>query len=80
MNRNSERIPRRFCRSAVLRMLRGSSIIQMTKSPDHTCADYREEMILLGLRRRVEDPDISKEEKTAILSRIQELEKSLDMQ
>ena len=52
----------------------------MTESPDYTCADYREEMILLGLRRRVENPDISKEEKTAILSRIQELEKSLDMQ
>jgi len=27
VNRDSERIPRRFCRSAVLRMLRGSSTI-----------------------------------------------------
>ncbi len=52
----------------------------MTKSPVYTCADYREEMILLGLRRRVEDPDISKEEKSATQARIQELEKSLDMQ
>jgi hypothetical protein len=27
LNRNSERIPNRFCRAAVLRMLRGLSII-----------------------------------------------------
>ena len=49
----------------------------MTKSPAYTCADYREEMILLGLRRRLEDPGVSEEEKPAILSRVQELEKAL---
>jgi hypothetical protein len=51
----------------------------MPKSLAYTCADYREEMILLGLRRRLEDPGISEEEKPAIQARIQELEKSLDM-
>jgi len=51
----------------------------MPKKPPYTCADYREEMILLGLRRRLEDPGLSEEEKPAIQARIQELEKSLDM-
>jgi hypothetical protein len=51
----------------------------MTKSLAYTCADYRAEMILLSLRRRLEDPGISEEEKPAIQARIQELEKSLDM-
>jgi len=51
----------------------------MPNTPPYTCADYREEMILLGLRRRLEDPGISEEEKPAIQARIQELEKSLDM-
>jgi hypothetical protein len=51
----------------------------MTKSAAYTCVDYREEMILLGLKRRLEDPDLSEEEKSIIQSRIQELEKSLDM-
>jgi len=49
----------------------------MTKSPVYTCADYREEMILLGLRRRLEDPGVSEEEKPAIRARVQELEESL---
>jgi hypothetical protein len=51
----------------------------MAKSAAYTCVDYREEMILLGLRRRLEDPALSEDEKSVILSRIQELEKSLDM-
>ena len=51
----------------------------MTKNSDYTCADYREEMILLSLRRRLEDPDVSEEEKPAIRAKIQELEKSLDI-
>ena len=51
----------------------------MTKSSVYTCADYREEMMLLGLRMRLEDPGVSEEEKPAIQARIQELEKSLDI-
>ena len=51
----------------------------MAKSPDYTCADYREEMMLLSLRRRLEDPCVSEEEKPAIRAGIQELEKSLDI-
>ncbi len=49
----------------------------MTNTPAYTCADYREEMILLSLHRRLEDPGVSAKEKLAIRARIQELEKSL---
>ena len=52
----------------------------MAKSENYTCADYREEMILLSLRRRLEDPGVSEAEKPIILSRIQELEESLEIQ
>jgi hypothetical protein len=51
----------------------------MTPPPAYTCADYREEMILLGLRRRLEDPDLPEEEKPIIQTRIRELEKSLQL-
>ena len=51
----------------------------MSNIHPYTCADYREEMILLGLRRRLEDPDVSEDEKALIQARIQQLEKSLDM-
>jgi len=47
--------------------------------PPYTCVDYREEMILLGLRRRLEDPDVPEDEKPVIQARIQKLEKSLNM-
>ncbi len=52
----------------------------MSNIHSYTCADYREEMILLSLRKRLEDPDVPEDEKPTIQARIQELEKSLDMQ
>ena len=51
----------------------------MSNTHPYTCADYREEMILLGLRRRLEDPDVPEEEKPVIQARIQALEISLKM-
>jgi hypothetical protein len=54
--------------------------LNMTKNSANTCADYREEMILLSLRRRLEDPGVSEEEKPAIRARVRELENTLDMQ
>ncbi len=35
------------------------------KSP-YTCRQYREEMILLGLRKRLSDPALTEEERQAI--------------
>jgi hypothetical protein len=48
-------------------------------TPSYTCKDYREEMTLLSLLRRLEDPHVPEEEKAAILSRIHELKKTLDL-
>lgn len=47
-------------------------------SSKYTCQDYRQEMILVGLQRRLNDPDISDEEKRNVIDEIQRLE--LEMQ
>jgi hypothetical protein len=41
----------------------------------YTCADYREEMILLGLRKQLSKADLTDEEKDRIISEITRLEK-----
>jgi hypothetical protein len=48
------------------------------KSP-YTCSEYREEMMLLGLRRRLHAEDISDEERQSLEERIEDLESSMGM-
>lgn len=45
----------------------------------YTCAEYREEMMLLGLRRRLIDSSISEEEKQSIKREIQKLEAQMEI-
>jgi len=45
----------------------------------YTCLEYREEMLLLGLQRRLHAEDISDEEREHLKERIQELESSMGM-
>lgn len=45
----------------------------------YTCADYRQEMMLLGLRRRLAAKDLSEAERRRIAERIRELERRLGM-
>ena len=45
----------------------------------YTCAEYREEMLLLGLKRRLETPDLSESEKRRLTEEIRELEKKMGM-
>lgn len=40
----------------------------------YTCNDYRAEMILLGLKRRLEKDDLSEKERKDILKKIAEIE------
>ena len=47
---------------------------------NYTCNDYREEMILLGLQRRLKNPDLTDEEKKAIQAEIKKIEKLMDME
>ncbi len=46
---------------------------------DYTCVDYRTEMILLGLKRRLQNESLSEEEKKAIRLQIKELEATMGL-
>jgi hypothetical protein len=41
--------------------------------------EYRQEMILLGLKRQLEDPGLSESEKLHIVERVRELEQQMGM-
>jgi len=45
----------------------------------YTCNDYREEMRLLGLKKRLNEKNLSKTEKQSIEAEIIKLEKALQM-
>ena len=51
----------------------------MNESPKPTCTDYRQEMMLLGLRRRLAEEDLSDLEKKAIKAEIEKLEESMQL-
>ena len=44
---------------------------------NYTCNDYREEMILLGLRRRLASENLGEEEKTELMRKIKKYEKNM---
>lgn len=43
----------------------------------YTCTDYRTEMILLGLRRRLAAPDLGETEREALYREIRQLESEM---
>lgn len=48
--------------------------------PDrYTCNEYREEMILLGLQKRLADPDLTEAEKKVLLEEIARVEKRMGL-
>ena len=49
------------------------------EKPLYTCSEYREEMILLALRRRLEKGQLNEEETLRLLKEIKELEKQMGM-
>ena len=51
----------------------------MPPKNNYTCNDYREEMRLLGLKKRLNETNLSKAEKQAIEAEITRLEKALQM-
>ena len=51
----------------------------MPQNTKYTCRDYRTEMRLLGLKKRLHANDLGKSEKEAIEAEIVKLEKSLKM-
>ncbi|GEM_PF-1570997 len=46
----------------------------------YTCAHYREEMLLLSLERRRNDPSLSSQERALLTAEIDRLRRRLDMQ
>ncbi len=53
----------------------------MKPSPQrtYTCSDYRQEMRLLGLKRRLEDPALTDDERRRLEAEIQALEREMGM-
>lgn len=45
----------------------------------YTCEDYRSEMRLMALRKRLEEEDLSKEEKARIGEEIRQLEEEMKL-
>lgn len=46
-------------------------------SPRYTCLEYREEMILLGLQKRLSSENLTPEEKESLLKEIQRVEEEM---
>ncbi len=51
----------------------------MMQKKNYTCSDYREEMRLIGLKKRLHEESLSPTEKQVIEAEINELEKILQM-
>jgi hypothetical protein len=49
------------------------------KKGKYTCNDYREEMILLGLQKRLNQPGLSEKERQEILKEIAAIEEQMGM-
>ena len=49
----------------------------MEKKDKYTCSEYREEMMLLALQRRLNDHNLSKKERLSIIQDIEKLEMQL---
>jgi hypothetical protein len=51
----------------------------MTAQGKYTCNEYRQEMMLLGLKRRLEDPEMSEAEKKRLYEKVCQLERQMGM-
>ncbi len=51
----------------------------MSDTSSYTCKDYRLEMVLLGLKRKLDTENLSEEEKTPIIEEIRKLELIMGM-
>ena len=51
----------------------------MSVDQSYTCQEYRKEMMLLGLRNRLNSPELSEEEKQGIQAEIRRLEEEIGM-
>lgn len=47
--------------------------------PKYTCSEYRQEMVLLGLKRQLADPGLNNDARQRIEEEIRKLEKEMGM-
>ncbi len=52
---------------------------KQNKSAKYTCTEYREEMILLGLQKRLASKELTPQEKQSILKEIAKVEKQMGL-
>ena len=45
----------------------------------YTCSDYRLEMVLLGIQRRLHEEELAEDEKERLLKEIQKIEAEMEM-
>jgi len=45
----------------------------------YTCAEYRTEMILLSLRKRLQNEDLNEDERNDIISQIERFESTMEL-
>jgi hypothetical protein len=52
----------------------------MSENPkNYTCQDYRQEMVLVGLKKRLANQELSEEERLSLLNSIESLEKEMGL-
>ncbi|MBR9984632.1 MAG: hypothetical protein KFF68_01865 [Desulfosarcina sp.] len=51
----------------------------MKRTAKYTCTEYRQEMILLGLKRRLADPMLPDAQRVHVAEKIRELERQMGM-
>ena len=51
----------------------------MQPTGKYTCTEYRQEMILLGLKRQLADPQLSDADRARLNEKIRELEQQMGM-
>ncbi len=51
----------------------------MKPAGKYTCTEYRQEMILLGLKRQLEAPELTEAQQVRIAEKIRELEQQMGM-
>ena len=56
-----------------------NALLKMIQKEKYTCSDYREEMRLLGLKKQLNEKNLSKSEKQDIEAEIAKLEKILQI-
>ncbi|HSO18852.1 MAG TPA: hypothetical protein VLT88_05315 [Desulfosarcina sp.] len=51
----------------------------MKPATRYTCTEYRQEMMLLGLKRQLEDPELPDAQKRRIAEKVRQLELEMGM-